>query len=141
MTYDERPFREAYSDLFHCLPEHKKEFDSKIGFFNMLGNHAFCGVHSIDGRIVWVSGWYEVAPGVCEGFIYPSIYIFQYQKTFFKEVKRWLAYLNNRYRRVQCFGEDTELSRRWLSHLGFELEAVLKEYTTDGSSFLIWRLK
>lgn len=135
-----RPFREAYSDLFESIPEYEKEVAGKIGLFTQLGKTGQCGIHVIDGRILFISGYFEVAPGVIEGFIYPSKYIFQYRKTFYREVKWWVQTLKVQCRRFQCWGEDTELSRRWLEALGFRCEGVLQSFTSDGSSWLVWGL-
>jgi hypothetical protein len=135
-----RPFREGHADIFECDPADRAEFFAALPLLCHLGKFDQCGSHIVDGRILYVGGWNETSPGVAEMFIYPSIYTKQYVKTYFREARWWVSYLKSKYRRVQCWGVDTEVSRRWLSRLGFKLEGVLPGYTSDGSSMLIWGL-
>ena len=133
-----KPFRENHADIFECQPAFLQQFKISMPLLVSLGQIDQCGSHMIDGRILYVGGWYEAAPGVAEMYIYPSVYTQQYAKTFFKEARWWVQHLKRQYRRVQCWGEDTELSRRWLKRIGFELEGVLNGFCENGSAMLVW---
>ncbi len=133
-----KPFRESHADIFAPADDYAADFRATMPQLILLGKHDQCGVHMLDGRILYIGGWCESAPGVAEVFIFPSIYARQFPKSFYEHVKWWVHYLKHSYRRVQTWGEDTELSRRWLSALGFQLEGTLSNYTVEGKSMLIW---
>lgn len=133
-----KPFREDHVDLFQCQDEHLSAFQGAMPLLIKLGQLDQCGVHIVDGRILFIGGWYEAAPGVAELYIYPSIYTREYARLFYLEAKFWVKHLKAQYRRVQCWGEDTPLSRRWLSKIGFTLEGVLPDYCGPGVNMLVW---
>lgn len=133
-----RIFREAHADLFEPLPHEAEKFRSWIPNLHKLGLLDQAGIHTVDGRILFVSAFYEIAPGVAEGLIFPSVLIHKHKKDFLREAKWFCSHVKSQYRRFQCYGDDTEVSRRWLKALGFKLEGELKSYTMDGSSILIW---
>jgi hypothetical protein len=133
-----KPFNLGHADIFECHPEYQEHFRSQLEWLARLGSIDQCGSHIVDGRILYIGGFYETAPGVAEMFIFPSTYIYQYQKTFLKDSRWWVNHLMQQYRRVQCWGEDSELSRRWLTALGFVVEGELRSYTVSGSTMLVW---
>lgn len=133
-----RPFREAHFDLFEASDAEREKVKQSLNFLCMLGKQNLCAIYMLDGRIVFIGGCTESLSGVAEIFIYPSKYATKYPKTYFKEAKWWVDHLKTQYRRLQCWGENTEVSRRWLKHLGFTLEGELLSYTVDGDSMLIW---
>lgn len=134
-----KPFREGHADIFECAVLFESEFRSAMPLLIQLGKADQCGSHIIDGKILYVGGWIHVAPGVAELFIYPSVYAKLYPKTFLEHARWWVQNLKQSYRRLQCWGEDTDLSKRWLKRLGFSLEGTLAKYTESGS-MTIWGL-
>jgi len=135
-----KPFREGHADIFQCNPEDLQQFRNMLPMMSGLGQREQCGSHIVDGRIIYIGGWYDTAPGVAELFIYPSIYTKEYLREYLTDAKWWVQDLKSKYHRVQCWGDDTEVSKRWLSHLGFVYEGTLRSYTMDGRSMLIWGL-
>ena len=133
-------FRQAHLDWFKTTPEKRKDCYEMAKWMEVLGFEGQCGTHSIDGRLLYISSWFTVAPGVVEVFILPSIYVKQYARDFYVHVKWWLGYLwtLTGARRIQTWGEDTELSKRWLAKLGFSLEGTLNGYRPDGGPMYIW---
>lgn len=133
-----KPFRESHADIFDCQDGHKDLFLGALPLLVKLGELDQCATYMVDGRILFIGGWYEAAPGVVELFIYPSVFTHLYARIFYTEAKWWVQNLSRQHRRVQCWGEDSDLSRRWLSHLGFDLEGVLKDYCGPGVNMLVW---
>ena len=135
-----KPFRPGHADIFECAPDDLEQFRAMLPVMCRLGAVDQCGSHIVEGRILYVGGWYDVAPGVAEMFMFPSIYTKQYIREYITEGKWWVQHLKSRYRRVQCFGEDTDVSKRWLKKLGFVHEGTFQQYTMDGRSMLMWGL-
>lgn len=139
----QKPFREAHADVFMCDPAYEELFRKNLAWYALLGANGTCNILIDDGRIICIGGWTEVAPGVCEMFVYPSVYAkssWKYQKMFYRETKWWIDYLKQTYRRLQCWGEDTPVSDRWLKHLGFEHEGTCKKFHENGSNLSVWGL-
>lgn len=133
-----KPFREAHVDLFEPAADCAEQFNKAVPFLVELGKPGQCGIHMLRGRILYVGGWYDIAPGVAELFIYPSIYAVPHAKSFFSHARWWVNYLKSNYRRLQCWGEDTDVSKRWLARLGFTQEGTLKNFAGEGIDMLIW---
>jgi len=133
-----KPFRESHADLFESSGDYERQFKASIPMLAQLGAIDQCSTHIVDGRILVIAGYMEIAPGVAELFIYPSKYAREYRRDFYSEVKFCVQHLKALFRRVQCAGEETELSRRWLTKLGFVYEGTLRSYTVDGSNMTIW---
>jgi hypothetical protein len=132
-----KPYREAHADLFQPHPLWCSALNGNWKTLELLGTCGQACVHLHDGRILFIGGYHEVAPGVAEVFLFPSIWIDKYPVAYVAEVKFWLESLKTRYRRLQCWGEDTDRSYLWLTRLGFTLEGKLRYYTVDGD-MLIW---
>lgn len=139
-TVTTKPFREAHADFFKCAPEYADQFSLWLPALVELGKIDHAGSHILDERILYVSGWNEAAPGVAELFLFPSIHVQKNKRSFYEHARWWVQYLKDDYRRLQCWGEDTELSKRWLSALGFKHEGTLDKFTADGRNMTIWGL-
>ncbi|MBX9688200.1 MAG: hypothetical protein K2X27_15940 [Candidatus Obscuribacterales bacterium] len=133
-----KPFRESHADLFESAPAYAEHYKAFMPLLIGLGKIDQCGSNILDGRIIYIGGWAEAAPGVAELFIFPSIYAERKAKSFFEHARWWVDFLKSDYRRLQCWGEDTELSKRWLSRLGFSYEGTLKNYVGEGQNMTIW---
>lgn len=132
-----KPYREAHADLFQPHPVWSSQFEQAKPMLELLGKCDQACVHLHQGRILFIGGYHECAPGVAEVFLYPSVHIEKNKKTYLAEVKFWLAHLKTKYRRLQCWGENTDASYLWLTHLGFTCEGKLRYYTVEGD-MLIW---
>lgn len=136
-----KPFRAAHLDIFEgATPFDDEEVHKNLPMLIELGRLDQCVINILDGRILYIGGYLSAAPGVVEAFIYPSKFALEKPKTYYAEAKFWVANLKAQHRRVQCWGNDTEVSRRWLEHLGFVYEGCLRNYTVNGSSMLVWGL-
>lgn len=135
-----KPFREGHLDLFACVPKYQQQCDESVDWMIALGKTDQCGSIMIGHRILYIGAFFTVASGVVEVFILPSIYVEHYVKSFYSHVKWWLSYLISQpgVRRLQTWGEDTEDSARWLSHLGFKREGTLYCYGPVGENTTIW---
>lgn len=135
-----RPFYVAHLDLFACAPDYQQQCDESVQWMANLGLLDQCGSQLLDNRILYISAYFSVAPGVLEVFVLPSLYVPRYPKAFFSHVKWWLGFLLAQpgVHRLQTWGQDTEQSRRWLSRLGFQQEGLLYCYGKDRQNTLIW---
>lgn len=133
----EKPFRGAHADIFEVEPGHES-YRERIKLMELLAAQDICHTFMLDGRVLFIAGMIHVAPGVGELFIYPSVYAKRFPKEFYQMAKWWIEKLKEDHHRLQCWGEDTDLSRRWLSRLGFKLEGELLSFTVDGKSMLVW---
>ncbi len=135
-----RPFKEAHLDVFMVEEAHRSECYGGMKYLAHLGKSLQLGTHMLDGRILYISGYYQVLPGVLEVFMHPSIYVKDHPITVIRDVRWWLKYMTDehRARRLQTWGADTPESERWLTALGFVKEGVLDSYLPDGTAMLIW---
>lgn len=133
-----KPFREAHADFFEAVPDVQQGLTNALPHMAQLGQLHQCDSFILDGKILFVGGYVDLGGGVAEAFIYPSAHAHRHPISFFKEAKWWVNELRTRFRRVQCWGEDTAVSRRWLKHLGFRLEGKLLSFTVEGKAMLIW---
>ena len=133
-------FRESHIDLFECSEKYRGQARDAAKWMDALGQEGQCGTHMIDGRILFIGSWFMVAPGVAEVCLLPSIYVPQYRKSFYAEVKWWITNLLSRddVKRIQSWGEETLKSDRWLKSLGFEREGLLYCYGPAGENVSIW---
>lgn len=137
-----KPFREAHLDIFHVAPSHKDECYRSAKEWAQLGAIIQAGTHMIDGKILYISAYVHVIPGVLEVFSHPSIYVPDYKFAMARHLKWWIQYeaQTHNSRRVQTYGSNTPESDRWLRYLGFEKEGVLHSFLPNGGSTAIWGL-
>lgn len=83
-----------------------------------------------DGRVVACMGFFELMPGVAEGWILPSIYVKNIPKLFAREVKWYIKQMAKTFQwhRVQTISRPDAVDQRWMQFLGFEQEGVMKKY-------------
>lgn len=134
-----KPFRESHLDIFKVVPAHQPACIAGAAQMTALGQINQFGSHLLDGRILYISGYMWVVPGVVEVYMHPSIYVQENVRIFWEHVKWWLVHVQRitGARRIQTWGDDTPESDRWLKHLGFTQEAVLHSYRRDGN-MSIW---
>ena len=135
-----KPFHESHLDVFNVTASHKKECWLAAKQWDALGKMLQAGTHMIDGRILYISAYLVLLPGVLEVWMHPSIYVPHYKLAVVRHVKFWLEYIaeEHKARRLQTYGANTPESDRWLSFLGFEREGVLHSYLPDGKAVSIW---
>lgn len=135
-----KPLRQGHLDLFQAKSEYQAQVDESVEWLVNLGKLDQAGIFVVDGVILFIGAWFYVMPGVIEVFIYPSIQVDAYPKVFFAEVQWYLDHLQSGegVRRLQTWGSDTDLSKRWLESLGFKQEGLLYCYGLGGENVLIW---
>lgn len=78
---------------------------------------------------------YPVA-GECEVFIFPSAVLRQQAVTFWRDLRQEIERMKARFARIRAIGADTELARRFLSRLGFQLKGAAMRPGCEGK--LMW---
>lgn len=84
-----------------------------------------------DGRILFACGMKYINEGVGSCWVVPSIYVDNYAKSFFKEMKECLDIYSKKMglHRIQtCIDEK---SVKWIEMLGFKRESVLEKINID----------
>lgn len=127
-------FQAAHADLFEPAEAYKDFPALYAPMLDRLGAIAQAGTHMIDKRIMYLSGFYEVLPGNWEVIIIPSIHLPNHKKAIIKDIRMWLKAIHEKTgcRRLQTYGEPTDLQDRWLTCLGFKCDGTMPEYDVDG---------
>lgn len=134
------PFTPEHMNGFECKPGFQEAYQADIQTMSMLGTVGQCASIKYEGKTLFIGAWHFTSKGVVDVFIFPSVYADSFKKTFFREARWWVQNLLAREDvwRVQTWGLDTPLSKRWLEHLGFRQDAELPCYFENGESILIW---
>ena len=135
-----KPFRMAHLDIFKVVESHKAECKAATTLFSGLADRHQLATHMIDGRIIYIAGYFQVLPGVLEVFMHPSIYLKDHKFAVIRYVRWWLDHMarEHKARRIQTWGMTNPESDKWLRSLGFVEEGVLNSYLLDGSPVKIW---
>ena len=91
---------------------------------------AVCGAVE---RAQWKNG------AECEVFVFATDALRRHPVTAWKGLTRELGRIKKRYGRIWALGADTEISRRFLSRLGFGLDADTRKAMREMK--LVWRLE
>lgn len=131
-------FKRGHLDFFQAAEMYQDLPDLYVDLLDQLGMLAQAGTHIIDGKIIYISGYYERLPGNWEVVIIPSVHLPRYAKAVVKDIRGWLRAIKKKTgaRRLQTYGEPTEKQRRWLRCLGFTCDALLPMYDLDGDKEL-----
>jgi hypothetical protein len=132
-------FQKGHLDFFAANKGYEGEAEVYADYLDKLGMLAQAGTHLIDGKILYLSGYWEQVPGNWEVVIIPSIHVPQYPVSTVKDIRLWLKFIREQKqaRRIQTWGEPNELIDRWLECLGFTCEGTMRQYSTDGDK-RIW---
>ena len=86
-----------------------------------------------DGRIIFACGIKMIRPGVGHCWVIPSIYIDDYAKSFYKEIKQLLFdyTITMNIHRMQTTVTDAFV--KWIELLEFKRESILKQIAHDKS--------
>lgn len=135
-----KPFREAHLDIFDVVESHREQTRRCAEQLTYLGKIFQFASHIIDGRIIFIGGYYIVSPGVIEIFMHPSVYFKRYKYSSFKYINWWLTYMaaEHQVRRIQTWGECTPEQEFLLERLGFVKEGVLNSYLENSFPVCIW---
>lgn len=141
-----KPFRLAHLDIFDVAPAHKKDIVNLERqfrqFFSQPHLNNFLGTHIMDGKIIFIAGYFQIAPGVLEVFVYSSIYMSKYPIAIVKQLRWWLGHLayEHRTRRIQTWGNEQIDTGKWLRLFGFVEEAELRYYLPDNKKVKIYAI-
>lgn len=135
-----KPFQESHLDIFRVAEAHRDACWGASKIWHQLGTAHQAGTHMLDGRILYISGYLNIMPGVVELWMHPSIYVPGNRIKAARHVKWWIGHIarEQEARRVQTWGDCSEEADRWLTFLGFKCEGVLESYGPDGKSASIW---
>lgn len=94
----------------------------------------------MDELIVTIIGMMEIAPGVAEVFLVPSIYLPKFRFSVLRELKLFLAMVDVEFglHRIQTCSLANEQTDRWMEYLGFECEGTLRQFTFDKLDYRMW---
>lgn len=131
-------FKKGHLDFFEVADAYEGLPEIYAEMLDQLGQVAQAGTHLIDGKIVYISGYYERLPGNWEVVIIPSKHLPKYAKSIIRDIRLWLhaIKMKTRARRLQTYGEPTEKQDRWLKCLGFTCDGLLPMYDIDGDKKL-----
>ena len=95
----------------------------------------------IDGQIVCCAGVVLMEWGRGEAWTLVSSLFYKYPKTSFKAIKTKLDEIakEKNLRRVQSLiNSNSEWGERWMEHLGFRKEGMLRAYGPNGEDFIMF---
>lgn len=109
------------------------------GIDSEYGRHC-CITAMIDGKPLYIAGYYEHAPGAVTVFLVPDKRIRQYPKAFVFSAKRWISWIEgfDWCNRIQATSLPVKLIDRWMEALGFVCEDTLNGYTEAGQDYKLW---
>ena len=94
-----------------------------------------------DWLLIVIAGVGILWEGVGVAWSLPSIYVDDYKVGFYKAIKEYLDKVieSNNLHRVQCYvHKDYMISQKYVEHLGFEREGLLKQYGSDKADYYIY---
>ena len=119
-----------------ALPDHEKERWACVEDFydrmeNVIKSATACGTFVSDDRVVCMAGFTTLWPGVAEGWVMPSKYVYEQPFKYCKRIRCYLEQIQTdfNFHRVQTTAVLDEAHERWMGFLGFKREGVLHKYT------------
>ena len=94
-----------------------------------------------DWLLIVIAGVGIIWEGVGVAWSLPSIYVDDYKVGFLKAIKSCLDKIieSNNLHRVQCYvHKDYVISQKYVEHLGFEREGLLRKYGSDKADYYIY---
>ncbi len=84
-----------------------------------------------DDRVIFACGIKIIRKGVGHCWVVPSIYVDDYARSFYKEIKNLLDTYSStmKLHRIQTTIQDPFVN--WIESLGFKRESILKQITSD----------
>lgn len=121
------------------LREHEQSLLSAPGRAELLERNSICFTAVIDGRVVLCGGVTPFLVSNADIWLIPSIYVKNYAKTVLCGVKEHLEKLANQLAltRMETACINDELHTSWMTHLGFQMEGVKKNYYM-GHDYTMW---
>lgn len=140
---DFQMFRKEHLESFVPNKGYEGYIEPYADYLELQGKIGQAAAHYANGKIVYLSNFFEVVPGTIEVMIIPSINLPRYIKSVIKDIRDWLNAIMQAKsaRRLQTWGDANELIDRWLTCLGFTCEGTLKKYSVEGDKriWAIWQ--
>lgn len=98
-------------------------------------------VFSDDGLLIVIAGVGIMWEGVGHAWSVPGVYADDYKVSFYKAIKSYLDKVikENDLHRVQCYVHvDYVISQKYVEHLGFEREGLLRKFGSDKADYYIY---
>lgn len=92
------------------------------------------------GRVVCIAGFHCLWPGVLEGWIFPSRFLFDCPVLYARVIKRYVDSISKGFNchRFQAYAVDNPTQERWMRFLGFEKEGTLRQFGHDKQDFCMY---
>jgi len=94
-----------------------------------------------DQGIVAIAGVAPIMPGVGSAWMLGSALVYSYPKALYKATRAFLRAIEEDWNlhRVQASTADNDqVAEKWLQHLGFEEEGIMRRYGPDGSDHKLY---
>lgn len=143
-NFHHRAFRASDLDRVELLDDEKQliydHADFLEGLAQVKAERTFCGIGFIGDQPLFIGGYYEVAPGVCQVFIIPDKGIYERPLLFILKVRHWLRQVERKTwcHRIQTFSLPLKRIDEWMVALGFLYEGTLNRYTESGQDYKLW---
>lgn len=139
------PFKIEHLEYLDLVDDEKALVFDQSDFLALMAqsqnNRAYCGVAcDSDDAPLFVGGWYETTPGVCQLFIILDKSIYRRRKAFVRAVLYWLNLIKETgwCHRIQTTSLPIERIDRFMEATGFIYEGVLRRYTEAGQDYKLW---
>lgn len=131
------PFRVEHAECMEIRGQERMTIDM-LGSIAALAD-SICVTGIVDGRVLCCGGVRPYGNGNAEIWLLPSIYVKQYQKTFCRELKKWLFGVRDDLSlvRMQTSCLDDASHEAWMAYLGFEKEGIMRSYHA-GQNYAMW---
>ena len=132
------PFKNDHLDVME-IRDHERQILSDESHRAMLSSCPISCTGIEGGRIICCGGVIPFLSGNAVIWLVPSVYITQYQKTFQKELQKWLFQVREdlALQRMETECVADELHDRWMTYLGFTKEGTKKKYF-NGVDYNVW---
>lgn len=125
-----KPFNIAHIDLINTKINYPSIEVLKEEVYPLECDEAF--TYIVDDKIIFACGLKWMRQGVGHCWVIPSVYVDNYAKSFYMEVRKLLDELSKKmgFHRVQTTIADNCFVS-WIEKLGFHRESVLEKITHD----------
>lgn len=136
-----KPFQAGHLDFFEPAKGYEGQAEVYSDFLERLGLLCQAASHVIDGKVIFISSSERITATTWEVMIIPSVHLPRYIKSAVKDIRIWLDIFKEKdgTKRIQTWGYPTDLSKRWLTYLGFEYESTMPYYDEEGDKE-VWRI-
>ncbi len=121
-------FKQEHLDQLDMTPEHRALAKAHRAAFDILARGNLASTVVAEGVVLGVLGAAidpKGSPTECEIFVFPSAALKLYPVTFMRSLRQEIDRIRGQFDKIRAAGEDTALSRRFLSALGFVIEGPM----------------